>query len=39
MCVSQERESFILVMLITLIMIMTTAIKTIMMLTNIDNSN
>ena len=39
MCVSQERESFIPVMFITLIMIMTTAIKIIMMLTNVDNSN
>lgn len=39
MCVSRERESFIPVMLITLIMIMTTAIKIIMMLTNVDNSN
>lgn len=39
MCVSQERELFLPVMLITLIMIMTTAIKIIMMLTNVDNSN
>lgn len=39
MCVSQERESFIPVMLITFIMIMTTAIKIIMMLTSVDNSN